>query len=338
MQHISGGVSTLGFKSFDSGRTKFQGTRRKVIHLDEEPPLDIYTECCMRIAGFDDEPGIILTTMTPLSGMTKLLQESLFFGDAVEGFVNDRGKSFVQVGWEDNSYLPQSEREFLLKSTPPHELEARQKGIPALGSGMVYPVAESKFVIEPIELGKYWGRVFGLDFGWTNPTAALFGAYDRDRDILFIYAEYYQKELTPQTHSNNLMRMGADWIPGVCDPAGLQADKQDGKNLFDTYSRHGLNLTLADNSKEAGIMAVLERLQSGRLKVFNTCTNLLSELRMYARDEKGNPKKVNDHLCDDLRYIVMSGLPRAMNEYESQDIRADNDNSYSDGRSTVGGY
>lgn len=42
VRHASGGDSCLGFKSYDMGRAKFQGTARHVVHLDEEPPLDIY--------------------------------------------------------------------------------------------------------------------------------------------------------------------------------------------------------------------------------------------------------------------------------------------------------
>ena len=36
------GISYLGFKSYDQGRRKFQGTGKRVIWLDEEPPADVY--------------------------------------------------------------------------------------------------------------------------------------------------------------------------------------------------------------------------------------------------------------------------------------------------------
>src|SRR5712671_2336802 len=42
IRHVSGGVSLLGFKSYDQGRRKFQGTAKHLIWLDEEPPADIY--------------------------------------------------------------------------------------------------------------------------------------------------------------------------------------------------------------------------------------------------------------------------------------------------------
>ena len=55
-------------------------------------------------------------------------------------------------------------------------------------------------------------------------------------------------------------------------------------------------------------MAVLQRMQNGQLKIFDTLIKTKSEIRGYSRDEKGVPIKRNDHLMDCLRYIVLSGM------------------------------
>lgn len=68
VQHVSGGTSVLGLKSFDQGRRSFQGTAKDVILLDEECPIDVYGECMMRIA---TTRGILLNTFTPLKGLTE---------------------------------------------------------------------------------------------------------------------------------------------------------------------------------------------------------------------------------------------------------------------------
>lgn len=70
VKHISGGLSTLQFKSYDQGREVFQGTSQQVIHLDEECPMDIYTECLLRTLTVN---GIIYVTATPLLGLTDLM-------------------------------------------------------------------------------------------------------------------------------------------------------------------------------------------------------------------------------------------------------------------------
>ena len=85
VQHVSGGLSTLGIKSFDQGRRAFQGTKREMIWLDEEPPPqpvdavsgdanDIYTECLLRTV---NSGGIMMTTFTPLSGLTRFIVDYL---------------------------------------------------------------------------------------------------------------------------------------------------------------------------------------------------------------------------------------------------------------------
>lgn len=313
VQHKSGGVSQLGFKSYDQGRSKFQGTHKHFIHLDEEPPQDVYDECFMRTAGVGaKERGQIMQTMTPLGGLTPLLHyytEGLVSGEPVDGRV------FVQAGWEDNTYLSKEEREDLAKrfASRPHELEARMLGIPSIGSGMIYPIEESKIICEPFEIPNHFRRCAGMDFGWSNPTAVVWLAHDTQADIVYAYAEYAQSELPPQTHAFNIQSKGA-WIPIACDPAGQAGGQADGEALMQKYQQHGLKLVKADNSVETGIQEVFERMLTGRLKIFNTCQGLLSERRSYARDEKGRVKKMNDHRLDALRYGIVSGLGLAITE------------------------
>lgn len=70
------GVSTLMFKSYDQGRESFQGTRQNKIHLDEEPKIEIYSECSLRLMStVPGEPnGKLVLTETPLLGISELMQ------------------------------------------------------------------------------------------------------------------------------------------------------------------------------------------------------------------------------------------------------------------------
>lgn len=70
IRHASGGSSLLGFKSYDQGRKKFQGTAKDVIWLDEEPPADVYDECMVRLMTKD---GLMLCTFTPLEGVSEIV-------------------------------------------------------------------------------------------------------------------------------------------------------------------------------------------------------------------------------------------------------------------------
>lgn len=70
VRHVSGGVSTLQFKSYDQGREAFEGTAQHFVHLDEESPADVYTECLLRIMTTN---GLLTLTATPLQGLTELM-------------------------------------------------------------------------------------------------------------------------------------------------------------------------------------------------------------------------------------------------------------------------
>ena len=71
VRHVpSGGVSLLGFKSYDQGRRKFQGTAKHVIWDDEEPPEDVYDEQLLRLMTVN---GIMIGTFTPLMGLSKIV-------------------------------------------------------------------------------------------------------------------------------------------------------------------------------------------------------------------------------------------------------------------------
>lgn len=69
VRHAAGFDNLLGFKSYDQGRKKFQGTAKHLIWLDEEPPPDVYDECVMRLMTTN---GLMLCTFTPLEGLTDI--------------------------------------------------------------------------------------------------------------------------------------------------------------------------------------------------------------------------------------------------------------------------
>lgn len=70
VRHLSGGVSVLGFKSYDQGRKKFQGTAKHVIWLDEEPPEPVYEESLLRLM---TTGGLMIGTFTPLQGLSQVV-------------------------------------------------------------------------------------------------------------------------------------------------------------------------------------------------------------------------------------------------------------------------
>jgi hypothetical protein len=92
---------------------------------------------------------------------------------------------------------------------------------------------------------------------------------------------------------------------------GLQHDKGSGDQLASLYRLQGLKMlperaTFEDGSSgvEAGIAEMLERMQTGRLKVFQHLFAWFEEFNLYHRKD-GLIVKENDDLLCATRYAVM---------------------------------
>jgi hypothetical protein len=219
-------------------------------------------------------------------------------------------KFVTMATWADVPHLDERAKAELMASIPPYQRDARTKGIPQLGSGAIYPVSEDDIVCDPFEIPVYWPRAFAFDVGW-NRTAAVWGAIDTENDIIYLYSEHYRGQAEPAVHAHAIRSRG-DWIPGCIDPAARGRGQRDGQQLFQNYVDLGLQLTPADNTVEAGLFDVWQRLSTGRLRVFKTMQSWLQEYRLYRRDEKGAIVKTNDHLMDTTRYFVRTGVQIAI--------------------------
>ena len=63
-------------------------------------------------------------------------------------------------------------------------------------------------------------------------------------------------------------------------------------------------MSLSGEGVEAGLFMMLERMQTGRLKVFRHLTDWLEEFRLYHRDA-GKVVKLRDDLISATRYALM---------------------------------
>jgi hypothetical protein len=214
-------------------------------------------------------------------------------------------RALVTATWDDSPHLSEQAKQDLLHSYLPHEIEARTLGIPSLGRGAVYPLAQGNYTCDPFPIPAHFPRSYGLDVGW-NWTACVWWCWDRENDQDWIYREYLREQAPPDVHVSAIQAAG-DWIPGCCDPAAKQRSQVDGRSLLHEYDSLGLKMALADNSVDAGVLRVYQRLASGNMKIFRTCTKLLEDMRFYHRDDNGRIVKEGDHLPDAMRYVSMTG-------------------------------
>lgn len=299
--------SSLSFKSYDQGREKFQGETLDVVWLDEEPPADIYTEALTRT---NATQGIVYMTFTPLMGMS----------DVVKRFLMDKapGTHVTNMTIHDALHYSKEQIAAIIASYPAHERDARSLGTPMMGSGRIFPVDEDVITVEPFAIPKHWVQLGGLDFGYDHPAAAARLAWDRDSDVIYLTSEFRESGTTPVLHAAALKPWG-DWLPWAWPHDGLQHDKGSGDVLADLYRKNGLKLLkdkathpaqqgelegTGGNQVEAGLLEMLERMQTGRWKVFRTCGMWLEEFRLYHRKD-GKVVKLADDLISASRYAYM---------------------------------
>lgn len=325
VKHISGGVSRCVIKCYEQGRESFQAADVDFIWLDEEPDdAGIYTECVQRFRG-DTAGGQVILTFTPLFGVSDVVCMFLpaFMQSYDEAEYERSGRAFVNCTLDDVPHISPEEKAQKIANTMPHEREARINGVPSIGEGKIYPFTEESFLIDPISGGlpRHWPRLYGLDPGKTC-TAAVWGAHDRDDDIIYLYSEHYMKDQLPPVHAQAIKARG-HWIPGIIDPASKAGSALVDYSVLDAYTNPKFNLGLrlkthehrkgidGRTSVETGILNIYERLSTGRLKVYRTLSNWLMEFRQYSRDKNHKVIKRNDHLMDATRYLV-SNIGKAM--------------------------
>lgn len=309
VKHRTGGWSKVSFRAYEQSAKKHMGWKIDIGWLDEEPPQDIWSQYLRAVLSTN---GILYLTFTPEEGVTEV----------VHGFVNDikDTQTLVKASWDDAPHMTPDARKEHLKTIPKHEQEMRSKGIPKMGSGLVFEVLDEEIMVDPIEIPYHWPRVIGVDFGYDHPFAGVALAWDRDTDTVYVYDEYREERALMAVHAHAINKWG-QWIPIIWPHDGMMKDKQSGKPLATLYrDEYHMNMWMdcfsnppspgqAEGSGgqgiEVGIMEMLNRMEEGRFKVFSTCKSWFEEKRMYHRKD-GHIVKLRDDLMSASRYAVQS--------------------------------
>lgn len=301
IRHKTGGISQIAFKSYEKGREKWQGETLNWLWFDEEPPEEIYIEGLTRT---NATQGIVFVTFTPLLGMSNTVMR--FLGETTKA----PNTHVTTMTIDDAEHYTPEQRAEIVASYPAHEREARTKGTPALGSGRIFPIPEEELYEDDIDIPSHWARIVGVDFGYDHPFAAVWIAWDRDRDIIHVYDCYRASKESTNTHAPAVRSRG-EWIPVAFPHDGLQHDKGSGEQLAEQFRKAGVNMlpnraTFEDgtNGVEAGIMDMLTRMETARFKVNRKLTEWFEEFRMYHRKD-GKIVKERDDLLAATRYAIM---------------------------------
>lgn len=155
-------------------------------------------------------------------------------------------------------------------------------------------------------------KIVGIDFGWRNPAGILFCKIDYD-NTYWIVDEYYKTEIPTEELAIKIKQ----FEPNVTYPDPAEPDR------IQILRNAGIYCAEVSKDVDKGVESVSSMFKQNRIKIHKKCVNLISEIESYRyaekrpdSNEKEEPVKEKDHLCDALRYMVYNTEPEGTNQEE----------------------
>ena len=233
-----------------------------------------------------------------------------------------------------NIYLPPNFYEENAEGKPKWWVKRYLEGSFDYAEGMVYPNALSTFC-KDFEIPAHWKRVVAWDYGIRDDTAIIFLAIDPDNDIVYAFQEIGATNMNYEdigriykSKYSIYVPEGTLYTPAVMD--GRSINKRNDFNLMtigDMFASIGIYLEPAKMDVEARILKVNTLIETGRLRICESCVNLRREIMNYKFPERtadgkmkaGGDKPVdkNNHYINALEFGAME-LPDDFKNLENR--------------------
>ena len=243
----------------------------------------------LRLRGKSKFPKQITLTFNPISSSHWLKKR--FFDRKTDD------ASILMTTYKDNKFIDTDYRKVLEELKEQDEMFYR---IYALGEwGVLENLVYSNYEVVSDVPDHFDEVIYGLDFGYNNPTALVkIGILD---ERLYILDEMYERGLTNADLIDRLRRIVES------TNSSIYADSAE-PNRIEEIRRAGFNIYPANKSVKDGIDFVKRH----RLYIHASCTNVIKEIESYKwkKDKDGNvleePIKFMDHAMDAIRYAIFT--------------------------------
>ena len=310
----NGSIIDFGYIDNENDVYQYQSAEYDVIRFDELTHFTeyMYTYMISRCRGANGYPKHIKSSTNP-GGVGHVWVKERFIDIGKYGEVHEcrletgevTTRLFIPSFVTDNKFLMDRDPDYIkrLDALPEKERKALKEGNWDIFDGQYFKDFDrSVHVIEPFMIPQEWDRYRAIDYG-LDMLACYWIAID-PQGHEFVYKELYEKDLIISDAAKRILELtGDDKIRITYAPPDLWNRRNDtGKNAYDIFRENGVILTKSSNNRVLGWYAVQEHLkiedkkdeQTGeeikipKLRIFNTCLNLLRTLPVIQRDEK-NP-------------------------------------------------
>lgn len=267
-----------------------------VIEEASELTIDDFTQLDIRLRPVEAPNPQIYLMFNPVSKANWVYQH---------WFLNDiKNAQIIHSSYLDNKFLTEDYKATLenLKNTNPAYYKIYCLGEFATLDKLVFPIIHKRLISENEVKGL---RLFvGMDFGYVNdPTAIIWGYYDKLNKIIYIIGEYFRKEMTNDEIAEVLQQLGLSKEQIIADSAEQKS--------IEEIKRLGCSRIKAASKGPDSIIHGLQWLQQHSIIVDERCTTLIEEFENYTwkKDKKTNeyinePIDTFNHGIDALRYGV----------------------------------
>lgn len=200
----------------------------------------------------------------------------------------------IAIPWHSCPRIPAEFIEQEIQAMGPDWVDQEYLCIFSNKEGQVFKDFESTFIEK--SAGKARSHVGGIDFGWHNPFAALWGFVDEQHTLVITHEHYVThatiSEIAP------LLPRNVTWWADPANPGDIAS-----------LNKLGLVVRKGENALRTGITAVSSRINTGKLKVVShQCPNLVREAKLYRYPESGGeiPIDTDNHALAALRYLIAS--------------------------------
>lgn len=218
--------------------------------------------------------------------------------------------------WLDESDLKQFET---MRLNNPRRYRIEGEGDWGVSEGLIFPNAECRDINPAEFMGKPEFRAFfGLDFGFTDPTAFVGGFVDIESKTIYVCYELYLTNVTNQDIAQAIKDLGLKHEVVKCDSAEPKS--------IEELRKAGINAKPALKGPDS-VNYGIQRLQNFRIIFSPDCPNFEHEIKNYCwekgRDGKptGKPDHEFSHCADALRYAT-SDLTTASKHVHPNNIKA----------------
>jgi len=337
------GVSVCQFWSYKQGQEALMGDEVDFAHIDEEPEdSEIFPQVLTRTltGGNKGENGTkaggqVILTFTPEHGKTQLVCKfmgEVFEGDEEEQDYASAGMYLQNATWDQCPHLDDEAKRKILGQYPAYQRKMRSKGVPLLGSGLIFEIDEDDIKFEPFEYPDHWFVIGGSDFGWNHPASIVQLLWDKDADSFYLINAWKGSKKQPY----EIWHTTKNWMDNVplAWPHDGYSHKQqsqgEAKEIRVLYEEAGFNMLPEHATWEEGgfavwpaITQIFSLMKEGRFKIASPLYEVFEEIRQYHTRTVGNNKegagkteivKVKDDLIDGIfkAYIMRRHAVRIM--------------------------